>query len=119
MTPPPKLLDLDSLENLRALSDHGDDSFLREIVGIYLEDVPRRIADLRTARDADDRPLYVRSAHTMKGSSASVGAAEMQALAAELEQRAKVDPLPSLDNQLNELEHAFGRTAQALRTFLG
>ena len=116
---PANVLDLEAIENLRALGDEGDDGFLREIISIYLEDVPQRLADLRTARAADDRPLYVRSAHTVKGSSANVGAVEMRILAERLEHRAKAEPLPALDEQLTQLEAAFTRATEALRTLLG
>lgn len=118
-TPIPTVLDQEAIENLRALGDDGDDTFLREILSIYLEDVPQRLSDLKTARLSDDRALYVRSVHTIKGSSANVGAAELKALASALEQRAKVEPLPSLDGPLVELENAFVRASQALRTMLG
>jgi HPt (histidine-containing phosphotransfer) domain-containing protein len=111
-------LDAEAIENLRALGEPGDDTFLKEILAIYLDDVPGRLADLKAARDAADRPLYVRSAHTIKGSSANVGATEVRALAEKLEQRAKVEPLTELNTALAELEVAFGRAALAIRTLL-
>ena len=116
---PASVLDLEAIANLRALGDEGDDTFLREIIGIYLEDVPQRITDLKSARAADDKPLYVRSAHTIKGSSANVGATEMRLLAEKMEHRAKVEPLPGLDPALSELEATFARTVAALRALLG
>jgi histidine phosphotransfer protein HptB len=116
---PASVLDLEAIANLRALGDEGDDTFLREIISIYLEDVPQRIVDLKSARAAGDKALYVRSAHTIKGSSANVGATEMRNLAEKMEHRAKIEPLPGLDPDLLELETAFGRTVAALRTLLG
>ena len=115
---PAAILDPEAIENLRALGDEGDDTFLREIISIYLEDVPQRLADLRSARGSEDRPLYVRSAHTIKGSSANVGALEMRALAEKLEHRAKVEPLSALDAELTEIEAAFTRTRDALRSLI-
>ena len=116
---PAAILDPEAIENLRALGDEGDDTFLREIISIYLEDVPQRLADLKSARGADDRALYVRSAHTIKGSSANVGAVEMRALAEKLEHRSKVEPLPSLDEALAEIESAFARARGALLGLIG
>lgn len=113
------ILDTEAIENLRALGDEGDDTFLREIIGIYLEDVPQRLAELKNARASGDRALYTRSAHTVKGSSANVGALEVRASAEKVEQRSKTEPLAALDDQLVELEAAFGRAAQALRNLLG
>ncbi len=115
---PTSSLDLEAIENLRSLGDEGDDTFLREIIGLYLEDVPQRIADLKSARAGDDRSLYVRSAHTVKGSSANVGAVEVRLIAERLEHRAKVEPLTELDSVLAELDAAFERACAALRAYL-
>ncbi|MCU0791603.1 MAG: Hpt domain-containing protein [Opitutaceae bacterium] len=115
---PAVIIDQEAIENLRALGDEGDDTFLREIIGIYLEDVPQRIADLKGARASDDRALYVRSAHTIKGSSANVGAVEMKNLSEKIEHRAKVSPLSELDSELDELQAAFVRAKQALQPLL-
>jgi HPt (histidine-containing phosphotransfer) domain-containing protein len=91
---------------------------VKEIIGIYLEDVSERLAAMKSARDASDRALYIRSAHTIKGSSANVGATEVQHLAAQLEQRAKNENLFDLDASLAELESACGRARRALREIL-
>lgn len=115
---PASIVDQEAIENLRALGDEGDDTFIREIISIYLEDVPQRLVDLKAARSANDRPLYVRSAHTVKGSSANVGAVEMKTLAEKLEQRSKLEPLDSLDAELAELDAAFERVKQALESLL-
>lgn len=115
---PALVLDLEAIENLRALGDEGDDSFLREILSIYLEDVPQRLADLRTARSADDRPLYVRSAHTIKGSSANVGALEVRAVAEKTEHRSKIEPIATVAEMIPELEAAFGRASVALKALV-
>ena len=118
-SPSVQVLDSEAIENLRALGDEGDDTFLREIIGIYVEDVPQRLADLKAARAANDRPLFTRSAHTIKGSSANVGAAEVRALAEKLEHRSKTEDLALLQDQVGELEAAFERARVALKTLLG
>lgn len=116
---PALVLDLEAIENLRALGDAGDDTFLREILGIYLEDVPRRLTELKNARTANDPAVFTRCAHTIKGSSANVGASEVRMIAEKIEHRARHEPLPALDDQVRELEAAFGRAHQALHALLG
>lgn len=118
MSSAPTVLDSQAIDNLRSLGDDGDDSFVKEIIGIYLEDIPERLAALKTARATDDRALYVRSAHTIKGSSANVGAAEVKHLSEKLEQRAKQETLGDLDSDLVELEAACARAQTALREIL-
>jgi HPt (histidine-containing phosphotransfer) domain-containing protein len=112
-------LDPEAIANLRALGDEGDDTFLREIICIYLQDTPLRLADLRNASTAGDRALYTRAAHTIKGSSSNVGALAVRALAEELEHRSKYEQHSALDPLLARLETAFRRAAFALRAVIG
>jgi HPt (histidine-containing phosphotransfer) domain-containing protein len=111
----PPDLDPDAIANLRALGDDGDDAFLKEIIAIYLEDTPLRLADLRAAAASGDRALYSRAAHTIKGSSSNVGAHVVRGLAEKLEHRSKSEPHADLESLRLELEAAFERAAEALR----
>lgn len=112
------VIDNEAIENLRALGEEGDDSFLREIIGIYLEDVPQRLADLKTALASGDQPLFTRSAHTIKGSSANVGALEVRAVAEKTEHRSKIEPIATVAEMLPELEAAFDRACVALKALV-
>ncbi len=114
----PADLDPDSIANLRALGDEGDDSFLQEIIGIYLEDTPLRLDDLRKAVETGDHRLYTRTAHTIKGSSSNVGAMIVRGLAEQLEHRSKVEEPASLEPLRAELEVAYKRAARALMDLL-
>ena len=116
-SPLPPDLDLEAIANLRALGDEGDDTFLKEIIGIYLEDTPLRLADLRTAAASGDTSLYTRAAHTIKGSSSNVGAMQVRAIAEKLEHRSKSEAHAVLQPLLGELEAAFTRASAELRKF--
>ena len=115
----PPDLDPEAIENLRSLGEEGDDSFLREIIGIYLADTPLRLADIRGAAARGDTGLYTRAAHTIKGSSSNVGALAVRALAEQLEKRSRVEPHANLEPLLAELEAAFVRASSALRGVIG
>lgn len=117
-SPLPPDLDPEAIANLRALGDDGDDGFLKEIIGIYLEDTPLRIADMHSAAARGDTALYTRAAHTIKGSSSNVGALAMRAVAERLELRSKTEAHAALDPLLAELETTFSRTAIALRAVI-
>jgi histidine phosphotransfer protein HptB len=118
-SPLPPDLDPEAISNLRALGDEGDDTFLKEIIGIYLEDTPLRLADLRTAAAKGDPALYTRAAHTIKGSSSNVGAMAVRALAEELEHRSKTETHSALEPLRARLDEAFTRAAVALRSAIG
>ncbi len=115
----PHEIDPEAIANLRALGDEGDDSFLREIIGIYLEDTPLRLADIRAAAAVGDRALYTRAVHTIKGSSSNVGAHLVRSLAERLEQRSKAEDHGALEPLRLELEEAFQRASVALRALRG
>lgn len=111
------VVDLEAINNLRSLGDEGDDTFLREIIGIYLEDTPQRIADLRRSFQSGETPLFTRSAHTIKGSSANVGASRVRGIAERIEHRSKSEPLAGLAVLLDELDVAFAEAVEALSAY--
>jgi len=113
------IVDNEAINNLRSLGDEGDDTFLREIIGIYLDDTPQRIADLRRSFDTGDKPLFIRSAHTIKGSSANVGVSRVRAIAEQIEHRSKLEALAGLAALLDDLDAAYAEAVTELNTFLG
>lgn len=88
------LIDHTTLNELReALGDELDG-----IVKLYVEGLPQQSAQLADLLAAGDLTTLRRSAHSLKGSSSSLGAARMGARAAEIEKLA-----------------ATGQTSEALR----
>ena len=63
----------------------GDIDFVRELVDTYLADTPVQLDAMTTAVEADDAEALVRPAHTLKSSSATVGAMRLSSVARELE----------------------------------
>jgi HPt (histidine-containing phosphotransfer) domain-containing protein len=63
----------------------GDASLRTEIIQMFLEDCPGRVADVRAAIDAGNAAALVSSAHALKGSAAYLCASIVRARAADLE----------------------------------
>ncbi len=112
------ILDSEAIANLRALSPDDSDAFLKEILGIYLEDTPARIAELRASRDRSDVVSFMRAAHSVKGSSSNVGAGELRAAAEKLELHAKERGIAGSEALLAEVEAAFVRVEVELRKLI-
>ncbi|MBI1755924.1 MAG: PAS domain S-box protein [Fimbriimonas ginsengisoli] len=92
-------------EHLQELSG-GDPAFERELLDTFLDSVPGMLAELRESISAGDESTAVRAAHTLKGSSRSVGAAAFaQACqAVELALRNGMNPdLTEVETLLGEL----------------
>jgi HPt (histidine-containing phosphotransfer) domain-containing protein len=113
--PAPLIIDPQAIENLRALTPGDHDEFLREIVGIFLEDTPQRIAELEQSLAGNDPLRFTRAAHSVKGSSSNLGAMALRAVAERLEQQSKQSGLAGLEPMLAELKSEFDRAAAALR----
>jgi HPt (histidine-containing phosphotransfer) domain-containing protein len=68
------------------LETTGDDiAFVRELVETFLADSPTQLGAMTTAVESDDADALVRPAHTLKSSSATVGAMRLSSVARELE----------------------------------
>ena len=95
----------------------GDDELLGEIVGLFLADLPSRLAAIKTAVDARDSKALRIAAHALKGSAANMSAAPASECASALElmaERGSVDPIV-IDAAWMRLELECGRLATALR----
>jgi HPt (histidine-containing phosphotransfer) domain-containing protein len=78
------MIDEKVLDELRA-SVGGDDDFVRDLIEAFLSDSGAQLDAIESALKADDAEALVRPAHTLKSSSATVGAMELSAAARALE----------------------------------
>jgi histidine phosphotransfer protein HptB len=107
-------LDPATIATLRELSP-GDDSFLQEIIGIFLNDSPIRLQEIRDGLKSGDAKLVTRAAHSLKGSSGNFGAKRMQVASKDLEHLALADKLTEAAAVLPALEAEYENVAKALR----
>lgn len=101
------VLDPEAIDNLRALGAEGDDSFLKEIIAIFIDDTPIRLAELRQAFDAGDLPSFTRAAHSIKGSASNLGAARLRGLAEKLEHSSRQSGLDGLEPGIPAMQAEF------------
>ena len=111
-------LDLETIASIRALAGDSGDDFLREIIGIFLEDTPLRFAEMDEALRAGDASKLARAAHSIKGSSSNVGALTLRTEAEALEQKSH-HSLDGAAEALANLRQEFDRTKLALNALLG
>jgi two-component system, sensor histidine kinase and response regulator len=87
----------------------GDETLLRELVAIFLEDAPKHLRDLRTALDRRDVREVERIAHGLKGVVANFGAEPARSVAADLEEVARTRRLPEAGPLIGRLDVEVGR----------
>jgi CheY-like chemotaxis protein/anti-sigma regulatory factor (Ser/Thr protein kinase) len=92
----------------------------RQVLSLFRKDAQDRLPLLQKALEADTLPAFVTHVHALKGASASIGAQEVSAQAAELETAGKAgntafirEYLPGFARQLEELT---GEISAALET---
>ena len=95
-------IDPSALEPYREIMGEDADAFIAEIVGMFIENAPKLIEQMEQSLTANDNKTFIRSAHTLKSNSATVGATALSKLAETLEQEGKQEDLQALLGALNE-----------------
>ena len=84
---PPVTLDATALARLRELDPDGRHGVVVRVLEAFETSLGRMLGQLRTELDAGDPAVVAGIAHTLKSSSASVGALALSARCAEIERR--------------------------------
>jgi two-component system sensor histidine kinase/response regulator len=63
----------------------GDDELMADVIGLFLEDLPARLADIKSAVDGRNAAALHAAAHALKGSAASLSASGLFQAAGVLE----------------------------------
>lgn len=98
----------------------GDDpAFVRELVETYLHDTPELMEAIGAAVETDDAAALVRPAHTLKSSSATVGALRLSAVAREMEMAGRSGTLePEVRAMLDGARHEWTAVSDAFAAWM-
>ncbi len=114
-SPPPgvaqQVLDPAALRELR----EGSEDFFREITELFCQEAPAQIERIVRALGSGDMALVKREAHSLKGSSLSMGARGISALCLQLEEAAKQDARARSLELASDLKAEFERVREALQ----
>ena len=106
------------IERLREMGRAMSGDVPHRIIELYLGDAPARLAELRRALSAGDARAMEEAAHSIKGSSATLGALELAELCQELERIASRAMPSRAQARLDELEAEYARVEKAMRELL-
>jgi HPt (histidine-containing phosphotransfer) domain-containing protein len=84
----------------------GDAELLKELAGLFLEEYPRLIAELRDAHHDGDAKRVESTAHGLKGSVANFGAKAAVDAALRIEQLGRAGNLGGVEEMLHTLDLA-------------
>jgi CheY-like chemotaxis protein len=101
------------LIRLHQLSDHNPE-FEQELLQLYLNDTQTHLQQLQEMIERRNLSQIERIAHHIRGSSASIGASKLEAIAEAIEQHAKQRHLDAACDLAKQLEQKFAQLQQVL-----
>ncbi len=104
------------LDNIRALQTEGTEDILTLIIKLFIEDTPNQLEKLQQALYEKDADTVCSIAHTLKSSSANLGALKLSVLFKDLEERARRNALIETTKLFAIIENEFKTTERLLRT---
>ena len=102
------------IESLRALERNGATALVERVVAAYLDHGPAQLAAAREAVTSGEAGGLLRAVHTLKSSSANVGALRLSGMCRELEAAARGGFPPAARARLDEIEAELSHVRRAL-----
>lgn len=106
---------LDISESLDRLA--GDKELLIRLYELFSIDAPKKLSEIHHFSDKGELYQLERTAHSLKGAAATVGATQLHVLALHLEQAAKAQDMNQVSLLCNELDLVCNQTLKAMRTY--
>ncbi|MEE8382524.1 MAG: response regulator, partial [Thermodesulfobacteriota bacterium] len=102
-----------SMEETLALAG-GNVKRMKRLIEITREDSLKQMEQLRKSLEEGDRPVVERTAHTLKGQAANLGAKPFRNLAQQMEQAAKGGSLQSVSDMMEGFEAEYEKLNKTL-----
>ncbi len=115
----PAVLDPAPLEQLRTIQRPGRPSTLGRVIRLYLDNAPTLVAGIEAAIQAGDSRALAQAAHSLKSSSANLGATSLAVECRKLEELGCQERLAQAGAPWQALACEYPRVVEALRKVLG
>jgi len=112
------VLDADALERLRELDPKGTSRLLERVLRAFEASASRLAKQFREARAAGDMQGIRHVVHTLKSSSASIGAVALARLCAEIETAIRTEAFAALPDRLDAMDRELAAVLQAVSPML-
>ncbi|MDH5473163.1 MAG: ATP-binding protein [Gammaproteobacteria bacterium] len=110
------VLDERALNTIRNTQIPGRDDILNKVINIYLEHSVTLISQIETSIVNKDAESLREAAHSLKSSSANLGATDLAAQCKYIELKAKISELDDMHNQLTILKNIYTGVVEALKS---
>jgi len=107
MSPPGSSINQTVILELRQLEMPGQPSIIRELVTVFIQTTTERLGVLNNSISNKNFDLLKRTAHTLKSSSATLGAEKMSQICLQIESSSTSGNLEAVSGLLNHLLREF------------
>lgn len=111
------VLDAAALDRLRELDPRGDNKLIQRVMQAFETSVARLLPQLHEAERQGDPGTIRHVVHTLKASSASIGALLLSQQCADIETRIRLGEDEGMDTRLAEVYTEIDKVLQAVRTW--
>lgn len=105
------------LARIQETSD-GDVEFEQELIEMYLEDALEHCRAIEESHSGGEAQMIRQAAHTLKGSSANIGASHIMKVAYEIEVAATQGNLDQVKELLPSMNDSLEKTTSAFQAYL-
>jgi len=112
----PEAIDHTVLGELRSLQGEGEPDLVAELFESFRQEAPTLIASMRTAVTQGNAEKLKQAAHSLKGSSASLGAKPLSALSAEVEKMGRAGSVTGAAEKIDQIEQEYARVLKMLES---
>lgn len=116
-SPPSAAIDPKVLESFRDMVGENADIVLAEMIECYLDDAPKLVRAIAQAVHQKDAQKLRQASHTLKSSSATIGAIALSHLCQQMEVMSRIGNIEYALNNLPELEAEYERVKTALQVY--
>lgn len=111
-----EVIDRKVLDNLYSLEQNGSTHIASEILDTYISHAFNCLQGLKAALENNDAVATINAAHSLKGSSSTLGMKNMAEFCDKLEAKGKSNDLTNARELLNQAEEEFEKIKQAIKT---
>ena len=111
-------INMEVVEELLSLSEHGDPELLVDLIQMYLQDSPQKLTEICEGLEEQDYDRVEKAAHSLKGSAGNLGAYLVQHDCEQLQIASRQHELETVRHSVGELQDHFRDAETALQQLL-
>jgi signal transduction histidine kinase/HPt (histidine-containing phosphotransfer) domain-containing protein len=108
------ILETQQLDEIADMASDSGSSLVSSIIDLYLEHTPGLMQQIKKALSERDAKSLFKAAHSLKSSSANIGALRLSALASQFEQNGREGDIDSAEKMIEELDDTLRQTLLAI-----